>query len=439
MKITNFNELATTDARKELLAIAEAGFAAIDTKKAMEGLMKVEGDSAHGGTLIVGGEKYKLDPTHLGGVQKLVFIAIGKCAARAAAVAETTLGGRITRGVIVDVEKCSVGLPQIKTFCGTHPLPSEDNMHAAQAILEALEGLTEDDLVIFVISGGGSTLLFLPQDRRDRNEIGVFNALTAAGADIREMNIVRKHMSLARGGHLAQYAYPARSVSLIFSDVIGDDLSSIASGPTVKDLSTVEDAAAVLAKYDVLRTCGIENCGLIETPKNDKYFVRARSILAVSNVFALNAMRKSAESMGYRVEMRSTTLDGEAEAVARMATEALHAAPAKTVLLWGGETTVVVRGHGKGGRNLTVSAEALNYIREGEELLSLASDGHDHGPYAGAIADMETKESAAKANVDVQTYVANSDTYPLFEKIGNYLVTGDTGSNVSDLVIALKR
>ena len=408
--------------------IAEAGLQVIDTNRVLEGMMHIEKD-----VLSMGSAKVDLAK-----VEKIVFVAIGKCAAEAAAVAEAALGNRITRGVVVDVKVCPIGLPQLKTFCGTHPLPSDENMNAAEAIVESLKGLTENDLVIFVISGGGSTLLFLPEDRRDRNEGPVVQALMQAGATIKEMNIVRKHMSLARGGYLAQYAYPARVVSFIFSDVVGDDLSSIASGPTVKDLSTVEDAEKVLAKFDILHTCNIEKCGLVETPKDDKYFEKTTNILAVSNVFALNAMRKAAESLGFRVEIRSATLEGEAVEVAHMVAESLHAAPPKSVLLWGGETTVTVKGTGNGGRNITISAAALKYIKDGEEILSLASDGRDHGPFAGAICDMITKRDALRKGVDYETLLAEDNTYPLFETIGSYLMTGDTGSNVSDLIIALK-
>ncbi len=429
MKIQNAEALGVTEARKELLAIAEAGLEVIDTSRIMRGMMRVENE-----TLFL--ENITIE---LASVGKIIFIAIGKCAAEAAVVAESVLGNRIHRGVVVDIKVCSTNLPQIKTFCGTHPLPSDENMEAAEAIVDSLKDLAENDLVIFVVSGGGSTLLFLPEDRRDRNESLVFTALTEAGATIQEMNVVRKHMSLARGGYLAQYAYPARIVSFIFSDVIGDDLSSIASGPTVKDLTTSEDAEKVLAKFNVLTTCNIDHCGLVETPKDDKYFARATNILAVSNIVALNAMRKAAEAMGYRVEIRSTTLQGEASDVARMAAESLHAAPARTALLWGGETTVTVQGKGSGGRNITISAEGLSYIKEGEEMLSLASDGRDHGPYAGAICDTTTIKAAADAGVDPKKYLANNDTYPLFEKIGHYVVTGDTGSNVSDLLIALKQ
>ena len=427
MKIQNRDKLAVTESRGSLLAVAEAGLQAIDTEQVMRKLMRV-----HENTLFLG--NIGID---LGAIGKIFFIAIGKCSTEAAMVASQVLGDRIASGVVVDVKACPV-IPNFKTFCGTHPLPSDDNLVAAETIVKTLKQLRENDLVIFAISGGGSTLLFLPEDKRDRNELLIVDALTRAGANIHELNMVRKHMSLARGGYLAEYAHPARVVSLIFSDVVGDDLSAIASGPTVKDLSTVEDAEKVLAKFSVLRTCNIEKCGLIETPKDDKYFERTTNILAVSNVFALDAMQKKAEELGFRGEIRSTSLEGEAVDVARMLTEAIHAAPPKSVLLWGGETTVTVRGGGSGGRNLTVAASALQYIGEGEEILSLASDGRDHGLYAGAICDTITKKAATDSGMDIPKILADSDTYPFFEKIGNYVMTGDTGSNVSDLIIALK-
>jgi glycerate 2-kinase len=177
---------------------------------------------------------------------------------------------------------------------------------------------------------------------------------------------------------------------------------------------------------------------LIETPKEDKYFERVTNILAVSNIRALTVMRMAAEKLGFHAEIRESELTGEASEVGQMVAGALHAAPVKSVLLWGGETTVMVRGGGKGGRNLEVAASALSSVRDGEEILSLASDGHDHGPYAGAICDTMTQKAAADAGIDPETFRAQSDTYGLFGKIGNYLMTGDTGSNVSDLIVALK-
>ncbi len=200
----------------------------------------------------------------------------------------------------------------------------------------------------------------------------------------------------------------------------------------------MEDAAAILAKFNVLKVCPIENCGLIETPKEEKYFERVSNVLAVSNSVALEAMRRTAEARGFHAEIRDTKLTGDASKVAAMVVDAIGAAAPKTVLLWGGETTVTVRGTGEGGRNLTVSATALQNVPDDAEILSLASDGRDHSLFAGAICDTATKDALAKSGLDLQRALTNNDTYPLFQKIGGYLMTGDTGSNVSDLIIALK-
>lgn len=426
-KIQNFDALAVTDARRALLTIAEAGLQAVDTKRVMRELARLEGNS-----FFYGGETLDLSVT-----QKIVLIAIGKCAADAAMVMEELLGDRITRGVIADVKICPES-KRLKTFCGTHPLPSANNREASVAIVEALSGLTEHDAALFVISGGGSTLLFLPEDEKNNREIDIFNALTAAGAKIGELNIVRRHLSLARGGNLAKYAHPARVISLIMSDVPGDDLSTVASGPTVKDVTTVLDAITILKKYGADRVCPIENCGFIETPKEDKFFSRVSNILAVSNKKALEAMAASAERLGFHATIRETNLIGEARAVGQMVAEELHAAGAKSVLLWGGETTVTVRGKGDGGRNREVAASAMKDVREGEEILSLASDGRDHGAQAGAICDTMTKKAAEEAGLNAEDFLKENNVGQFFEKAGGLVMTGDTGSNVSDLIIALK-
>lgn len=421
------DQLAVSDARKALLSIAEAGLEAIDTDRVMREMIRLDGD-----TLCLGNETIDLAKT-----ERLVFVAIGKCAAEAAGVAEEVLHDRITRGVVVDVKICPAS-KRLQVFCGTHPLPSDANLHAAEAIVKTLGGLNERDVVIFVISGGGSTLLFLPEDKASREEINILNALTRAGAKIREVNIVRKHLSLARGGYLAKYAHPARVVSLLFNDVPSADVSFIASGPTVKDITTIEDAEKILKKYNIQKVCNIEKCGLIETPKEDEYFARVTNLVAVSNTRALDAMRSAAEGLGFRAEIRGTELSGEASDVARTIAEALHSAPSKSVLLWGGETTVTVRGTGRGGRNMELSASALRFVRDGEEILSLASDGMDNGPFAGAICDTMTKKAIAEAGLNSEIFRADNNVYPLFERVGQYLETGPTGSNVSDLIIALK-
>jgi len=427
VKIQNFDQLAVTPARRALLGIAEAGLVAIDTGTVIRDTIRREGD-----VLTVGNDVIDLKQ-----VEHLVFVAVGKCAADAAMAAEEILGDRIARGVVLDVKKCP-DVKYLKTFCGTHPLPSDENLAGTEAIVAALRRLTERDLVIFVISGGGSTLLFLPQNQNDREEISIFNALTDAGATIEELNTVRKHLSLARGGWLAEYAYPARVVSLIFSDVTGDDISFVSSGPTVKDETTIGDAENVLAKFNVLRTCNIEKCGLVETPKDDKYFANVKNILAVSNQKALEAMRAAAQALGFAAEVRDTKLVGEVTGVAEMVVNAVHQAPSKSVLLWGGETTVEIKGKGEGGRNLQLAATALDLVKDGEEVLSFGSDGRDHGPYAGAICDTMTKQAIMNAGLEIKHFLDDNDTQTLFEKAGNYLLTGDTGSNVSDLIIAMK-
>jgi glycerate-2-kinase len=428
MKIQNFDALATTDARRALLTIAEAGYESIDTEAVLAKAMHLDGN-----TLSLAGQDVDLAT-----VGKIIFIAIGKCAVEAGTFAERVLGDRIAAGVLVDV-KVGPTLAHIKTFCGTHPLPSDENMHAAEAIVAALAGLTEQDLVIFVISGGGSTLLFLPENKVNMEEVPIMKALIDAGATIQEINTIRKHLSYARGGNLAKDAYPARVVSLIFSDVVGDNMEFIASGPTVKDVTTMADASAVLAKFDILKTCGLEKCGLIETPKEDKYFEHVSNVLVVSNHLALEAMKAAAEQLGFAAEIRSSELTGEADDVGKMIVESVRSIPAHSVLLWAGETTVTIHNPaGRGGRNLALCTSALRFVADGEEILSFASDGRDHGAFAGAICDTITKRAAAEAGVDPEVFRVANDTYTLFEKIGNYVMTGDTGSNVSDLIIALK-
>jgi glycerate-2-kinase len=439
MKIQNFDQLAVSDARRATLTIAEAGLEAIDTERVMREMIRL--DTVDGKqTLRLGGNAGVTETIDLAAVRDIVFVAIGKCAADAAVVANDILGTRIARGVVIDVKVCPLPAKatNIKTFCGTHPLPSDENLRAAEAIVAVLKGLGETDLVIFVVSGGGSTLLFLPEDPASREEVNIFNILTREGASIEELNTVRKHISYARGGWLAKDAYPARVVSFLFSDVPTDNLSFIASGPTMKDKSTVEDAAAILAKFKVLETCTLEQCGLIETPKDEKYFTRVTNILAASNVRALETMKKSAEGLGFTVDIRGTKLSGEANNVATMVAAAIHEATPHSVLLWGGETTVTATGTGEGGRNLQLSLAALDKIGENEVILSLATDGRDHGPYAGALCDSITRKAVADAGLDAAAFLKDNNSYPLFTKVGNYLMTGDTGSNVSDIIIALK-
>lgn len=427
MKIKNIEAIALTPGRRDALAIAEAGLQAIDTERIVRETVRLEGKAL----------RVRDDTISLEGVSRIFVAAVGKCAVEAGRALEAILGERLTGGAVLDVKE-GKGLTKLTAYRGTHPLPSEENRKATERLIALLTPLAEDDLVIFVISGGGSVLLALPERGEVAEEVKVTQHLIRAGATIAELNTVRKHLSYARGGYLAKYAYPARVLSLIFSDVPGNDVSVVSSGPTVKDATTIKDAAAIVEKYDVLRFCNIARCGLVETPKEEKYFEKAMNVVLVSNDMALEAMRREAERTGYHVAVCTNCLTGEAEEVAMSVVQELRKSPSRTVLLYGGETTVTVRGNGRGGRNLELALSALRAIQRDEVMLSIATDGRDHGEFAGAIADVLTREHAEKLGLTIELFLEENNEYPFFEKTGDYLFTGDTGSNVSDLLIALK-
>jgi len=350
---------------------------------------------------------------------------------------EKILGERISGGVILGVGEVPK-FARMAGYPGTHPLPSEQNMIGARAIVEVLRGMTPKDLVIFLITGGGSTLLCLPETGKCEEEAALLQALTRGGATIQEINTVRKHLSLARGGYLAKYAYPARVCSLIFSDVPGDVMEFVASGPTVKDTTVVTDAEAILEKYDVLKLCGMTRCGLIETPKEDEYFKNVVNFIAVSNSTALEAMRKQAENSGFKTIVCSTCISGDAREAGKDVMATLAKSKPKTALLYGGETTVTIKGRGRGGRNQEAALSALRFVQKGQVMITLASDGRDNGDFAGAICDTMTKERADAQNVDIKAHLNENNSTPFFEEVRNYLMTGNTGSNIADLIVAIR-
>lgn len=427
MIIKNFEQLATTEGRKIALQILEAGLEAINTKKAIENAVHIKDQK-----IFINNKEIADLPSG-----KVVLVGIGKCAIDGISALNNLLGEKVSSGIVVDIRSATIS-EKIKVFQGTHPMPSEDNLLASKNIVNELAGLTENDLVIFLVSGGGSTLLCLPEDRGCKEENDILENLFKSGADIIKVNTVRKHLSLARGGFLAKYAYPANVVSLIFSDVSTNELSFIASGPTVKDETTIEDAAKVLADYDILKKCGIENCGLIETPKEEHYFKKVQNILLVSNELALEKMNAKALELGYESEICSSCLVGEAREVGKNITAVLHQTAPGKILIYGGETTVTAVGGGTGGRNQELVLGALSEIQSDEIVLASSSDGRDNTDHAGALCDIITKDKTESFGVDPVEYLQKNDSYNFFKKIGDYILTGDTGSNISDLVVAIK-
>ncbi|MDE1975250.1 MAG: DUF4147 domain-containing protein [Patescibacteria group bacterium] len=432
MKIKNLKELATTPAREVALKVAEAGLQAIDTSKVLEKALNIEGDR-----LSVAGKDFQLSPKG-----KLMAVLIGKCAGDGAAAFEKALGDKLASGVALGVgEYTGPKLNKIIYHAGSHPMPTEDNLLGTRAMLNSLHGLSSDDTVLFLISGGGSTLLVQPPCVAERasdlvdEEKKMMEAMFDAGATIQEINILRKHMSLARGGFLAEVAHPAQIISVIFSDVPGNDIGFIASGPTVKDVTTVKDAETIMKKYGL----SLDKECLTETPKDDEYFKRVYNILALSNETALSAMKEVGTGLGYAVETRNACITGEARDIGTRIAREANAAKPGTILLYCGETTVTLKpDHGRGGRNQEVALGALETIREGRLVLSLASDGKDNGPHAGALADTDSANAAKSKNLDPVDYAARNDSSTFFEKLGDGLIeTGPTGSNVSDLIIAV--
>lgn len=424
--IQNFDDLATTPARTSLLTIAEAGYRAIETSKVVQNAILLAGQ-----TLTVQGFSYDISE-----FENIYVLGVGKCAYDSAVVLEAILGDRITDGVVIDV-RSEGGLKKIRAYTGSHPYPSAENVKYSKELLLLAEKATEHDLVLVVVSGGGSTLLCQPDTHTFADETGLVQHLFKAGATIEELNIIRKHLSKVRGGHLAAAAHPATVIAVLFSDVPGDDMKTISSAPTLLDKSTLEDARKVFSKYQA-ENSGFSIDHLFETPKDEDIFSKVKNVLILKNTTALEAMKVCAEGLGYTAEIKETKLQGEARVVGEELVHALRSVKARTVHLYGGETTVTITGPGKGGRNEELSLAALSIIAEDELLVSLASDGHDNTDFAGGIADKYTKGKAEDAKLYPKDYLYTNDSYSFFNSLQQGIKTGYTGANVADLVIAIK-
>jgi glycerate-2-kinase len=250
------------------------------------------------------------------------------------------------------------------------------------------------------------------------------------------MNTVRKHLSEILGGQFARLAYPATVLGLVFSDVPGDDLAMVSSGPTVLDKTTASDAAAILAKYDIVKSCSLAGCDLRETPKEKIFFRKVKNILIVSNKVAVAAMKRQAELLGYRVRIMSTALEGEAR---RVGERLARAARPGLALIAAGETTVSIKGSGIGGRNQELALGALTEVFDDGVVISCASDGNDNTTAAGGLADYAVREAAKRKRIDPKKYLKNNDSFYFLKKTDAQILTGKTGINVSDLMISLRR
>lgn len=420
--------------RKHALQIFRAALAAADPQEAVLRHLKFDG-----WTLTAGRKKYSLKK-----FDSIQVIGAGKASASMARAVERLLGRRIAGGWINVKDGHTAHLRRIhQQECG-HPVPDERGVEGARRMEEIARQAGPRDLLIAVISGGASALTpapVPPMSLAQKQELT--KKLLACGATIHEINTVRKHLSSFKGGQLAKLAYPATTIALILSDVIGDDLDVIGSGPTVGDRSTIADARAVLAKYGIAQSAEFH-----ETPKpDDPAFEKVQNIIVGSNEQAIDAAARQAKALGYRTLVLSTRIEGETRDVA-----GVHAAIAKEILatarplrapacvLSGGETTVTIQGTGLGGRNQEfVLAAAIALEGAGPvTVLSAGTDGTD-GPTdaAGAIGDSTTVERARASGLDAAQFLANNDSYHFFEGIEGLVKTGPTGTNVMDVRVVL--
>lgn len=422
MIIKNFGSLATNKLRKDALEIAESAFESIDTETVIKESVKLTN-----GVLEIKGRQF-----HLKKFERIYLIGVGKAAFAAGKTLEKILGNYITDGIVLDIQAGK--MKKLKSLVGTHPLASQKNVLATKEIISLLKKAGKDDLILAVISGGSSALLCAPHKISYEKITEIFEVMTDAGATIEEINIVRKHLSEINGGDLAKLTYPATIVSLIFSDVPGDDLSTIGSGPTVLDNSTKEEAQALIEKYNVSKGAKLSKLELTETPKNPIYFENVTNIIVVNNKRAVDAMANKAAELNYKVSILSTQIQGEAQEVCE---KLLAGAEDKTAVLAAGETTVSIKGNGIGGRNQHLVLSALKRLKKDQVIISADSDGVDHSAFAGAIGDKDTVKKADGKELSIERYLNNFDSFNFFRLVEDGIETGPLESNVSDFMIVL--
>jgi glycerate 2-kinase len=426
--------------------ILAAGLAAVEPAEAVRRYLRREGE-----ILVVGERRYELDE-----FERVYVVAIGKAGTPMARAAAEVLGERLSAGIAVVKDHPSVALPaEISLFIAGHPVPDERGVLAAQQLAELLDEAGPKDLVVVLISGGGSALLPLPVDGIRLDEIQELTSLLLrSGASIDEINALRKHLEQLKGGGLARRAAPAQLVTLILSDVVGNPLDVIASGPTVADSSSFDSAFAVLNRYDLLEQApasivehlraGIRG-EIPDTPKaGDPLFDSVYNLIIGSNEQAARAIIAAAADAGMQTLLLSTYFQGEARELGRMvAAIARQLAlsdlpiPKPACIVLGGESTVTLRGHGKGGRNqeLALGAVADMAGLERVMLVSLATDGGD-GPTdaAGAIVTGQTFQRARDLQLDSFQFLANNNAYTFFAALEDLLLPGPTETNVNDLI-----
>jgi len=435
-------------AREIVQDAIEDAFKAVDPKEVVRSKVTLDGDQ-----LDVNGKIFDL-----AGFERIFVMGGGKASGSMAEAIEEILGERIEDGLIVVPHGTAsqYKTKQIKFHEASHPVPDESSVQAARKLLDLASQTEENDLIIFLISGGGSSLIAIPRDGiplTDKRK--VTEMLLRSGATINEMNTIRKHISGFKGGFFARRVYPATIISLLLSDVIGDQLDVIASGPTVPDSTTFHDAVHILKKYDLWKKTPMSIRSVLsngvkrliqETPKSDDpAFRRAHNIIIGNNRLACSAAIESLNKSGLKTLFLTSFAKGEARdlgiMLAAIGKEIIAAGnplqrPVGVVI--GGETTVTVTGKGRGGRNQEIALAASLEIDCLERIVvaSASTDGID-GPTdaAGAIVDGDTITRSEEMKLDAKEHLKNNDSYSFFSKLGDLICTGPSGTNVNDLSI----
>jgi len=441
--------------RSEAEEIFASAVAAVNPYAAVRRFVRVEGES-----LSLGPVERPMIKMDLSRYERILLVGGGKATAPMARAVEELLDRRITRGIITVKYGFGEKLSVTEIVEANHPLPDLNGVEGTARILNLLQDAGERDLIFSLISGGGSALLVQPAGGIRLEEMqDLTRSLLECGASIDEINTLRKHLSSVKGGQMARRAVPATTINLMLSDVVGDRMDVIASGPFVPDTSTFKDALDILGKYDLKEVPpairshlkqGMDG-RIPETPKaGDPAFERVHNLIIGSNIMALEAAEEKAGSLGYHTLILSSMIEGETREVARVHTgiarEMLKTGrpvPSPGCIISGGETTVTIRGKGLGGRNqefCLASALELEGLPQRVAVLSGGTDGDD-GPTnaAGAIVDPLTVMRGKQAGMTASDFLADNDAYHFFEKTGELLITGPTGTNVMDVRLVLVR
>ncbi|MFQ5969680.1 MAG: glycerate kinase [Nitrososphaerales archaeon] len=437
-------------ARKLALGAIETALVAADAKVSVKTHVKMKGK-----TLQIKKERFSLD-----GLDSIYVIGAGKASGHMAEALFNILDDRIAGGLVIvpDYLDAKLNTGKIQLWKASHPIPSYRGVKGVMRMLTLVHNATKRDLVICLISGGGSALMPLPYENLTiKEKQRITSILLKSGATIQEVNCVRKHLSAIKGGRLAEHLQNAKTVSLIISDVVGDRLDTIASGPTVPDITTFNDAMHVLKKYNLWQRldrnvkCVIEmglSGKIAETPKpGSKVLRNTRNFVIANNKLTCEASMNYLKARGINTTVLTTFLRGEASevgiVVSSIASEInFRDKPVRkpAAVIMGGETTVAVKGRGKGGRNQELVLSASKGISEfgNTVIISIGTDGIDgNSNAAGAIADSSTFKRASKMKLDSDQFLQNNNSNTFFRKLGDTIQTGSTGTNVNDVLILI--